>query len=325
MKNGPTFWRDSNASARRAPLHPFRPFLLPGLCALTLLAACSPQPSSLTLPDVAPTQLRAPTFSVMSFHLGDPYGSGVGLAEAAPLPEPTMRMLAQASPDLLAVYGMGDEALFAAFRTQLAEAGAPYPHHALLEGETSNRHIAVLSRHPPVLRQFHVDDTYRIGDTECRIEPGVLDMTFIIDGRFLLRLFMADLIEKTFHRLGQAEMRRNEARLLAQRVNRALRDQPELPILLACALSDVRDSAPFRELTERRSDLIGLDPRDRAGDAWTWREPDGAAYHAHDFFFVSAALADRLDPEYTMVLDVPELLDLSPHRPILATFRLGGE
>jgi hypothetical protein len=70
---------------------------------------------------------------------------------------------------------------------------------------------------------------------------------------------------------------------------------------------------------------MGLDPRDPAGDAWTWREPDGAAYHAHDFFFVSAALADRLDPEYTMVLDVPELLDLSPHRPILATFRLSAE
>ena len=323
MKSVLGIWVASRLGGWSKPELVLRALFVSGLCLLAI--GCGQEPASLELPAVAPTQLRAPNFSVMSFHLGDRYASAARFPEDAALPEPVIRKLAQTAPDLLAVYGFSDETGFTTFRSELAEAGLPYPHYAILESETSERGLAVLSRHPPMLRQSHTDDSYRIGDNELRIEPGVLDLTFIIDGRFLLRLYTADLVEKTFHRLGQAEMRRNEARLLAQRVNRALRDQPDLPILLACALSDVRDSAPFRELTERRSDLIALDPRDRAGNAWTWREPEGAAYHAHDFFFVSASLAERFEPESTLVLEIPELLAISPHRPILATFRLGPE
>lgn len=269
------------------------------------------QEAPLELPDVPTSELRASSFGVLSYHLGE-----------APPPPQLAEYLSQAAPDIVALQGLARPDHFEALQSRLAESGTPYPHGALLEYPGAKSQLAVLSRHPLILRQFHTNDLYRIGETECRLEPGILDATFIVDARFLLRVYVARLLDKSFHPLGQAEMRRNEARLLAQNIGRALRDQPDLPILVACALSDVRDSAPFRELTERRSELVALDPRDAAGSAWTYRDPADETYQATDFFFASPALATQLDGEQTLVLSLSETASEATHRPLLATFRL---
>lgn len=305
----------------------FAPIVLAGCCALGS-AGCSRPPAAEPAVPAAPfPRAAAGEFSVMTFNLNqyallDRDGDSDTL-EPKPPEEAgcIVDVIRQVSPDVLAVQEMGDPAAWAEFKYSLRQAGLDYGHEEYLRRGKSVLNMAVLSRFPIVATNSHVDDVYTIGPTKFPLMRGVIEIDLEINPQYRLRLMVAHLKSKVFHSFGQAEMRRNEARLLNNHIRRALDADPDVNLLVVGDLNDDPSSAALRDIAtyKRQRILHDLRPVDAVGDAWTHRE-NNDVYHRIDYMLASAGLLPEVVPEKTYAVRSPRLMHASDHRPLVATF-----
>ena len=296
-------------------------------------AGCSSCPSALPAAAQAPAFPRPAEgeFSVMTFNLNqyalvDRDGDADTL-EPKPREETDaiIEVIRQAAPDILAVQEMGDPAAWAEFKYSLRQAGLEYGHEEYLRRGKSELNMAVLSRFPIVGRNSHTDDTYTIGPTKFPVMRGIVEVDIEVGPAYRLRLMVAHLKAKVFHSFGQAEMRRNEARLLNNHVRASLKENPDINLLVVGDFNDDPTSAALREITtyQRKRLLHDLRPTDPVGDAWTHRLDDDN-YHRIDYMLVSDGLLREAIPEKSYVVRSAELLRATDHRPLVTTFTAAG-
>ena len=278
--------------------------------------------SSAAFPRPAAGEFSVMTFNLHQYALVDRDGVADTLEpkppeEAAAIVE----VVREVSPDVLAVQEMGDPAAWAEFKYALRQAGLDYAHEEYLRRGKSILNMAVLSRFPIVAAHSHVDDTYTIGPTQFPLMRGVIEIDLEVNPQYRFRLMVAHLKSKVFHSFGQAEMRRNEARLLNNHVRAALKEDPNLNLLVVGDFNDDPSSAALREIrTYKRQTLLhDLRPADPVGDAWTHRENDDT-YHRIDYMLASDGLMPEVIPEKAYVVRSPTLLRASDHRPLVAVF-----
>ncbi len=308
------------------------PILLAGLAWLgaALGSGCSlfqsdePTPA---VPDSAFPRPAAGEFSVMTFNLNqyalvDRDGNADTLEPKPPEEASSIvEVIRQVSPDILAVQEMGDPSAWAEFKYSLRQAGLEYAHEEYLRRGKSVLNMAVLSRFPIVATNSHTGDTYTIGPTQFPVMRGIIEIDVAVAPQYRLRLMVAHLKSKVFHSFGQAEMRRNEARLLNNHVRDVLKENPNANLLVVGDFNDDPSSAALREIeTYKRATLLhDLRPTDAVGDAWTHRENDDN-YHRIDYMLASDGLMAEAIPEKSFVVRSPMLLRASDHRPLVATF-----
>lgn len=306
------------------------------------IAACSPcggggdkdDSSSCACPDSACAVLAqslpaAPVkaegeFTVLTFNLdhwadedrdGDPSTlEPKPEAETAAILE-TLRAL---SPDVILVQEAAPGAPFERLRDALG-----YPHCHIAAVDPSGLDLAILSRIPLDPVATATNDHYTIGPRKFPVRRGILDATLRFPSGAAVRLLGAHLKSKKFHEFGQAEMRRNEARLVCNRVRSALKADPAVPVLVLGDLNDTPSSAPLQEIRtyQNKPLLTDLRPTDALGDAWTYRAEDDACLR-HDYALASATLLPYYLPEKTFIPSHPALAAASDHRPLFLTFRI---
>lgn len=306
------------------------------------IAACSPcggggdkaDSSSCACPDSACTVLAqtlpaAPVkaegeFTVLTFNLdhwadedrdGDPSTlEPKPDAETAAILE-TLRAL---SPDVILVQEAAPGSPFERLRDALG-----YPHCHIAAIDPSGLDLAILSRIPLDPVATATNDHYTIGPRKFPVRRGILDATLRFPSGAAVRLLGAHLKSKKFHEFGQAEMRRNEARLVCNRVRSALKADPAVPVLVLGDLNDTPTSAPLQEIRtyQNKPLLTDLRPTDALGDAWTYRAEDDACLR-HDYALASATLLPYYLPEKTFIPSHPALAAASDHRPLFLTFRI---
>ncbi len=305
------------------------------------LAACSPcggdadkANASCACPDsacavLAQTLPAAPVkaegeFTVLTFNLdhwadedrdGDPSTlEPKPEAETAAILE-TLRAL---SPDVILVQEAAPGAPFERLRDALG-----YPHCHIAAIDPSGLDLAILSRIPLDPVATATKDLYTIGPRKFPVRRGILDATLRFPSGAAVRLLGAHLKSKKFHEFGQAEMRRNEARLVCNRVRSALKADPATPVLVLGDLNDTPTSAPLQEILtyQNKPILTDLRPTDALGDAWTYRAEDDACLR-HDYALASATLLPYYLPEKTFIPNHPALAAASDHRPLFLTFRI---
>ena len=275
-----------------------------------------------TYPRPAPGEFSVMTFNLNQYALMDRDGNADTL-EPKPRDEADaiIATIKDVSPDILAVEEMGDPSAWAEFKYSLRQAGLEYPNEEYLRRGKSELNMAVLSRFPIVERQSHTDDTYTIGPTQFPVMRGFIDIGIEVNPQYRLRLMVAHLKSKVFHSFGQAEMRRNEARLLNNHVRDALKDNPDANLLVVGDFNDDPTSAALREIRTYKHDtlLFDLRPTDTVGDAWTHRENDDN-YHRIDYMLASRGLLPEMVTGKCFAVRSADLLRASDHRPIVATF-----
>ncbi|HBA83944.1 MAG TPA: hypothetical protein DCZ95_07625 [Verrucomicrobia bacterium] len=231
-------------------------------------------------------------------------------------------IIRKANPDVLAVQEIGNVTFFEEFRFSLQEAGLVYPHTEYLQRGRSEVNMAVLSRFPIVARQSHTDDQYSIGSAEIAVGRGFIDLEIEVHPAYRFRLMTAHLKSKVFHSLGQTEMRRNEARLLNNHVRKALKENPELNLVVVGDFNDSPNSAAFRELAgDKQKYLLDIRPVDRERSAWTFFDSTQDIYSRIDYILVSHGMRPEAIPEKSYAMNDPLLFEASDHRPIVAAFR----
>lgn len=275
-----------------------------------------------------PDPVETGRFAVMTYNLGgftylDRSGDGQA-AEMKPVEEQeaVLTIIQETRPDILALQEMGPPPVLDAFRAQLADRGVDYPFTTLLQQEGSDRHLAVLSRFPLTCVAKHTADRYRSGDFLLAIKRGVLEVDLVIPPAFHLKLFVVQLKSKAFHPAGQTEMRRSEARLLANHVRRAQQAEPQGNLLIVGDMNDHIGSAPLRHLLSAQEEQwIDLRPADEYGEIWTGFVPELEKYHRYDYALASPALAEVYLADESLVVRHPLQAVASHRRPLLLYFQ----
>ena len=281
-----------------------------------------PVPPPAPYPRPAEGEFSVMTFNLNRYALVDRDGNPDTL-EPKPREEADaiIEVIREVSPDILAVQEMGDPAAWAEFKYSLRQAGLDYGYEEYLRRGKSELNLALLSRFPITARRPHTNDTYTIGPAQFPVLRGFIEVDVEINPAYRLRLIVAHLKSKVFHSFGQAEMRRNEARLLNNHIRDALKENPAVNLLVVGDLNDDPNSAALREIRtyQRKILLHDLRPVDAAGDAWTRRENDDS-YQRIDYLLASDGLLPEVLTGKTYAVRSPLLLQASDHWPLVGTF-----
>lgn len=299
------------------------------LLAVCFGSGCSRPANPMPVDAIAGLAQPAPDeFSVMTYNLRlygyeDRDGNGV---EDNPKPDDErfaiLDVLALAKPDILAVQEMGSHDFFDAFRSELKSRHLVYPHVAYLHRGRHQANLALLSRFPITSAVLHTNDQYRMGEAELTVLRGFIEATIQISSNYSFRIMVAHLKSKVYSKYGQTEMRRNEARLLNNHVRAALKENPDLPLVVVGDLNDAPESAALHEARgERKRILDDIRPADPLGDVWTYYSAALDQYERIDYILVSHAMKANLVREKTLAIRHPKTLQGSDHRPLLAVFK----
>ena len=305
--------------------------VLAGILFAALLATvgCRPCGSSggsapaTDLPRPAAGEFTVMTFNLHQYALAAPGGAADSLA-AKPSEETAaiVEAIRQVAPDILAVQEMGDPRAWDNFKLRLREAGLDYfNYEEYLRQDPADLNLALLSRFPIANRMAHTDDAYTIGPTRFPVRRGFIEVDLEVVPAYRLHLIVAHLKSKLFHEYGQAEMRRNEARLLNNHVRAALKDDPDLNLLVLGDPNDDPSSRPLREILFYQDHplLHDLRPTDEHGAAWTHRDSDDS-HQRLDYLLVSDGLLPEVVLDKTLALNFLSLAKASDHRPLPGIF-----
>ncbi|TAN36158.1 MAG: endonuclease/exonuclease/phosphatase family protein [Verrucomicrobia bacterium] len=292
--------------------------------------ACRPRSSPVMAASAGPTIPRpaADEFSVMTYNLrlyGYEDRDGDGQAKN-PKPDDerlaVLDVLAAARPDVLAVQEMGNHDFFDGFRSELKARGLDYPHAVYLHRGQHQANLALLSRFPITSQTLHTNDQYSMGSAKLKVLRGFLDATIQVTPTYSFRIMVAHLKSKVFNKFGQTEMRRNEARLLNNHVRAALKENPDLQLVVLGDLNDAPESAALHEAKgERTRCLEDVRPADPLGDVWTYYSALLDQYERIDYILVSHAMQANVVREKTLAVRHPQTLQGSDHRPVMAVFK----
>jgi endonuclease/exonuclease/phosphatase family metal-dependent hydrolase len=249
--------------------------------------------------------------------------------ENAPKPEreklPLVKMVARAKPDVLGVCEMGQESDLVDLRDRLARAGIHLPHHSLLRAADEERHLALLSRFPISADRSLGNLTYQIDGATLPFQRGILDVTLEITPAYHLRLIGNHLKSRREVPEGdQAVMRRNEALLVRQHIEKILTEDPATNLLVYGDFNDTRNEATIKTIQGAigtTTYLRDLPLSDSDGLRWTYYWNFTDVYERIDFAFVSSGLYPEIVRDHSFIVKADEWDEASDHRPIVITVR----
>lgn len=245
-----------------------------------------------------------------------------------PTPKPeaeraqVVKMLAAIHPDILGICEIGTADDLAELQQRLLAAGVDLPYTELAHGGDPSRRLALLSRLPIKTRNPQTTLTYQIGAQTLPFQRGILDVTIAITPTFDLHLLGVHLKSmRTVPEADQAEMRRNEARLLRLHIDSIFTKEPAASILAYGDFNAQRNDPAVAEIvgSPRSADTAMQDIllRDANGEVWThfWDAAD--IYSRLDYCFTSRLLRPHIDTRSSFVHADRDFYKASDHRPLV--------
>ena len=232
------------------------------------------------------------------------------------------QVVAQVRPDVLAVEEMGTTNDLAELADGLRAHGVDLPYREWIQGGDTNRHVSVLTRFPIVERFSRTDYTYLLNGKPQRMERGIIDVKLQVNDHYTFRAVVAHLKSKRQVEIGdQAVMRLEEAQLLRTHVGKALKNEPDLNLIVMGDFNDTPESAPIRTIIGAPPfALFGLLPVDSKGghDTFYWKFRD--QFSRIDYLITSPGMATEYIPDSARIADVEGWDKASDHRAIYAKF-----
>lgn len=250
--------------------------------------------------------------------------------------ETISRILSEAHPDILALQEMGNMESLTALQTDLRSRGCDLPHHAWMTGWDTNIHLAVLSRYPITSIVRHERPQYLLHGRRLFVSRGFLEAEIQVSSRYQFTLINAHLKSKRPVAFAdQGDMREEEARLLRELIEKRLKANPGMNLLVAGDFNDTQDSPALKRiLGSRNLKLLDTRPVERPGPrgiaghlppkerqiSWTHYYSVQDSYTRIDYILASPGMQREWRVEWTRILTSPDWGLASDHRPILAGF-----
>jgi endonuclease/exonuclease/phosphatase family metal-dependent hydrolase len=239
-------------------------------------------------------------------------------------------------PDILALQEIGSTNALLELCASLRAEGWDYPHWEHVNGWDTNINVAVLSRFPFLARRSHTNESFLLHGRRFRVTRGFAEVEVRVNPHYRFTLIAAHLkSRREVAEASQAEIREQEAILLRRLIDRRLRDDSELNLVVLGDLNDTPDSLTIRTLVGKgRTALVDTRPAERNGDdqpnanprfaprniTWTHYYGKEDSYSRVDYILLSPAMAREWTTNGTYVLTLPNWGVASDHRPIAARF-----
>jgi len=245
----------------------------------------------------------------------------------APKPESektaAVRILSALQPDILGVCEIGTDQDLSDLQARLQAAGVELPHRLAHQADDPTRRLALLSRFPITANQSAGPLPYTIGPQTLRFQRGILDATLQITPAYQLRLLGSHL--KSRREVAEADqevMRRHEAVLLREHVEKILSLDPATNLLLYGDFNDTKNQQPVKVVQGRfgeKNYLRDLPLQDADGHRFTYYWNFSDTYDRIDFAFVNQGLWPEIRPAESFIAKDPDWLLASDHRPLVIT------
>ena len=221
-------------------------------------------------------------------------------------------------PDILAVQEMGPEPYLKELQRDLGAYGIDYPHIFLLEAADPDRHLAFLSRLPPieVLRITSLD--FKYFEARETVKRGLLGAVFQTDGIYWT-LFNVHLKSLWTVREDDQESRlRREREAIAVRdfIKRKFLPGDDNLYLIIGDLNSTLADKPLQRLLKSGSRVLAevVPASDSRGETWTYYYAKEDVYSRFDYILSSPSLLPRIVENRGTVVDLPQMLIGSDHR-----------
>lgn len=237
-------------------------------------------------------------------------------------------VIRQIDADVLVLLEMGPAPYLTELQRDLADAGTPYPHAALLEGADADRHVAVLARVPFRLVAPHAGLVFRYRGEMEAVKRGVLEVGFDTPQGPLtvwavhLKSRYTDEPEDP----ASAARRNGEARAVRDFILARIGDAEGALFVIAGDFNDAKNSPAVRAFMQRgEREFAQLVPAaDSRGEHWTYHYRKEDAYSRVDHILVSTALQSFVGGGAVLIADNPAVRAASDHRPVVVTLQFDG-
>lgn len=252
------------------------------------------------------------------------------------------RSLLSLKLDVVALQEVGSTNALHHLRKGLKREGLHYPHWEQITAYDTNIHVSILSRYPFTRRRAHTNDFFLLTGRRYQVARGFAEVTVGVGKAYRFTLICGHLKSRRPVYYGdQAELRREEARILRQKIDAHLVRDPDHNLVVLGDFNDHIHSDPIRliqgrgkrRLTDTQpAERFGADPdsENREGRSlpagspirWTHFFDDEETYSRVDFIFISPGMAEEWMPARTYIPRLPYWAGASDHRPLVATFRV---
>ncbi len=236
-----------------------------------------------------------------------------------------VEMITATTPDVLGLVEIGTEADLLDLQSRLKSVGLDLPHAEWCKGADAYRHVALLSKFPISATDHQSELTFTLDQTTLPFSRGILDATIQVNENYQLRVLGLHL--KSKRKVPEADeslMRRSEAQLLRDHVDKIIVAKPDTNLLLFGDFNDTRNEAPIKAIqgkfgTERY--LTDIQLKDKNGMRWTYYWSWADQYSRFDFIFINKGLLPEVDQENSYIHSAPNWYTASDHRPCVAKIR----
>lgn len=234
-----------------------------------------------------------------------------------------IQLLTRHSPDVVGLCEIGTREDLTEIQASLKAAGLDLAHTHFTGGGDDIRHLGMLSRFPIIRTVTPPHLEFKLNGTSFTMSRGILDATIEAHGKpyRLLGVHLKSRLEVQI--ADQEALRFNEARLLRQHVDSILKTDANARLIVYGDFNDTRSSASLKTITgdyNSSTSLTAIPAQDKQGHRWThyWALHD--IYTRFDFITVTQGLKHAADFKNSRIIDDPEWMDASDHRPVMAVF-----
>jgi endonuclease/exonuclease/phosphatase family metal-dependent hydrolase len=240
-------------------------------------------------------------------------------------------------PDVIAFQEMGDISALMELRDSLKKEGLDYPNWEHVSGFDTNIHVAVLSRFPIVARRPHTNDNFLLSGRRFQVSRGFAEVDIKVNDHYTFTLLAAHLkSRRPVPEADEAELRKEEARLLRSKVDARLTANPEANIVVLGDFNDTYNTTSTKSVVGPRGNhqLVDTRPAERNGDNlpnpiprysprtvnWTHYYGVEDSYSRIDYIMLSPGMAREWVTNETYIPTIPNWGIGSDHRPLVAAF-----
>ena len=229
-------------------------------------------------------------------------------------------LLAGGKPDVIGLCEIGSEDDVKEIQAMLKAAGFDLPHIYHTGGEDLVRHLAIISRFP-ILSTERPDP--RLRGLEQSMQRGILDATLDVGGRQVRFIGLHLKSKRTVPDFDQAGVRLAEAQHARRHIDGILEADPGAALVAYGDFNDTTRSHSTRAINGKYRTpgyLSHVHVRDSRGETWTHHYAVEDAYTRIDFVTVSAGLRRHVKKDKSRIIDDPDWVTASDHRPVLVRF-----
>jgi endonuclease/exonuclease/phosphatase family metal-dependent hydrolase len=239
-------------------------------------------------------------------------------------------------PDILALQEIGSPEALQELQDSLKAEGLLLPYAEHVPGFDPTIQVAVLSKFPFAERRSHTNETFLLQGRRFRTSRGFGEVEVQVTPAYSFTLMVAHLKSKLVSsKADEGDLRLEEAKLLREKVDAALKTNPDADLVVAGDLNDTKGSLAVKTLMGRaKTRLVDTRPAERNGDSpvneagreprvitWTHYYAREDSFNRVDYIMLSPRMARNWVKEESYVLSSSNWGLGSDHRPVVATFR----